>query len=202
MNTEQLAVVTKRTIEGASQRAIAAEIGTSHVAVHRAINRPDVRAKIEAGANKIINRGLNPSINTLCRLAAIGNTKYADKDLLKLSLDASKHITSIAGLSGSNQSTIINTLINVNANPEHERELSAIEMFLADKQWQSESIEIESPLQNVNGDSEMVGETPSRAATADSTISMGIVENQGRECQDQTGAVDNLADNVVDNYDI
>jgi hypothetical protein len=109
-------------------------MGYHESTISRTINKPEIRALIEAEATKIINRGLRPAVKTICRLAAMGNVKSQDKDMLKLSLDASKHVTSMAGLSGSAPSTIINTLIQVNHAPEHREELNDLQDFLR-MQW-------------------------------------------------------------------
>ena len=50
------------------------------------------------------------------RLAALGNTKGADKDTLKLSLDASKVVLNCAGILSNTPGTVINNLIQVNQN--------------------------------------------------------------------------------------
>ncbi len=135
MDNQQTAVVIQRTIQGLTTRDIGQEIGLSRTAVNNVQHRPEVKAKIERAANHIINRGLQPAVKTLCRLAAMGNVKDADKDSLKLSLDASKHITSMAGLSGTAPSTIINAMIQINQAPEQAQELSTIAAFLS-SQWQ------------------------------------------------------------------
>ena len=135
MDNQQTAVVIQRTIQGLTTRDIGQEIGLSRTAVNNVQHRPEVKAKIERAANHIINRGLQPAVKTLCRLAAMGNVKDADKDSLKLSLDASKHITSMAGLSGGAPSTIINAMIQINQAPEQAQELQGIAAFLA-TQWQ------------------------------------------------------------------
>ena len=135
MDNQQTAVVIQRTIQGLTTRDIGQEIGLSRTAVNNVQHRPEVKAKIERAANHIINRGLQPAVKTLCRLAAMGNVKDADKDSLKLSLDASKHITSMAGLSGTAPSTIINAMIQINQAPEQAQELNTIAAFLS-SQWQ------------------------------------------------------------------
>jgi hypothetical protein len=115
MDTDQLAIVTQRTIEGAPSRTIANEIGTHHTTVLRAQARPDIRAKVEQGINQLISRGLKPAISTITRFAALGNVKdiTSDKDLAKLSLDASKTI--LSHVSGSGPQTVINQLIYSNS---------------------------------------------------------------------------------------
>ena len=111
MNPEQIATCTKLHLEGKSIYEIAPQVNRSPSAVAQTLRRPDIKAKIDREANEIINRGLKPARQTLCRLAAIGNTKQSDPAMLTLSLKASQHITNIAGLSGQAPSTIINALI-------------------------------------------------------------------------------------------
>lgn len=159
MDNQQTSIVIQRTIQGLTTRDIGQEIGLSRTAVNNVQHRPEVKAKIERAANHIINRGLQPAVKTLCRLAAMGNVKDQDKDSLKLSLDASKHITSMAGLSGGAPSTIINAMIQINQAPEQAQELQAIGAFLA-TQWQ------ENP-QIIESDNHIIIE-------ADNDISMGI----------------------------
>lgn len=139
LTNEQQAIILSRTIQGAPSRDIAAEIGVAHSTVLRARSKPDMRAKIESEAEAIINRGLRSARRTICRLAAVGNAKGQDKDMLKLSLDASKHITAIAGLSGNSTSTIINTLININEAPREQSELSGLAKYMTDA-WQCANI--------------------------------------------------------------
>lgn len=134
MDANQLATVTSYHIQGMPQGEIAQRVGVTRETVCRNLNKPEVRAKIEAEAAQIINRGLSQARRTIVRLAAMGNVKGQDKDTLKLALDASKHITSIAGLSGNNSSTIVNALIQVNNNGVETSEVRAIHDFLAN-QW-------------------------------------------------------------------
>jgi hypothetical protein len=151
MTPAQTAVVTSRTIQGIPIRAIAQEIGTSHQTVLRTQHKPEIKALIEREAAEIINRGLKPARRTITRLAAMGNAKGADKDMLKLSLDASKHITSMAGLSGTTPSTIINALIQVNQHPARAQELDCISAFLQ-SQWQPNQ-----PIQSNDGETKRIG---------------------------------------------
>jgi hypothetical protein len=99
------------------------------------------------------------------------NCKDADKDTLKLSLDASKHITSMAGLSGTTPSTIINALINVSAAPEQSQELINLQAFLTAKWQRQDAIEaqiIESDNQNIsNSDIQTIDNTTSHTPLAD-----------------------------------
>jgi hypothetical protein len=141
------------TAQGATTRDIEAKIGLDHSTIARAQQRPEIKAKIEHEIEQLINRGLKPARATMCRLAAIGNTKTTDKDMLKLSLDASKAIIAQAqGAPGS----IINTLIQINHAPEQAQELDGIAAFLNHQWRQAATIdaEIEQPIQIPNDHSE------------------------------------------------
>lgn len=111
MDTEQLAIITSRTIEGIPACKIAQDLGVHESTISRAKKQPDIKAKVEAGINQLINRGLKPAVNTLCRAAALGNTKSitTTPDLFKISVDASNRI--ISHISGSGPQTVINQLI-------------------------------------------------------------------------------------------
>lgn len=111
MTPEKTAIVIQKTIEGATCRDIETVIGIDHSNIARARKRPDVKAIVEEGITKLMRRGLNPSVNTLCRAAALGNTKSitTTPDLLKISVDASKTILNHA--QGGQPSTVINQLI-------------------------------------------------------------------------------------------
>jgi hypothetical protein len=144
MNPEQTAVVVKKSILGIPGCTIAHELGVHPSTVTRTQQRPEIKAKIERAGEYIVNRGLQPAVKTICRLAAMGNQdrrdpetglKLFDKEVAKLSLDASKHITSMAGLSGTAPSTIINAMIQINQAPEQQQELNGLAAFLG-SQWQ------------------------------------------------------------------
>lgn len=113
MTPQQTAIVIERTVQGVPSRDIGQEIGTSHMAVIRNRQKPDIKARVEAGIEALINRGLIPSINTLCRFAAAGNKKSAlhpdNQAIARLSLDASKTI--LGHVSGSGPQTVINQII-------------------------------------------------------------------------------------------
>jgi hypothetical protein len=142
MTPEQIGIASRCKLNGESIEVIGPKLGVHPSTVYRNLERPEIKALIEREAAEIINRGLKPARRTITRLAAIGNTKSNDKDMLKLSLDASKHITNMAGLSGGAPGTIINALIQVNQAPEQAKELSGIAAFLSN-QWQEKSIPIE-----------------------------------------------------------
>jgi hypothetical protein len=171
MTPAQTAIIARRTVEGATTRDIEAQLGIDHSTIARTRNRPQVRALIESEIAALMERGLKPARRTLCRLAAIGNKADADKDMLKLSLDASKTILSHAN---GQPGTIINTLIQINQAPEQSQELAGISAFLA-SQWQQPAVEItndhsenRTTIQNVNDGSEMTGiATPRTAGSQD-----------------------------------
>lgn len=111
MTPEQISTITELTIKGLPTRAIGEAIGKSHVAVIAARNKPDVKKVIEEGISKLARRGLNPAVNTLCRYAAMGNTKdvFKTPDIAKLALTASQTI--INNIQGAGPQTVINQLI-------------------------------------------------------------------------------------------
>ena len=122
MTPQEQAIIIDKTVAGVTCRDIAPELGISHAAVNRAQHK--LRDHIQRQASELLNRGLIPARRTLTRLAAIGNTKGADKDQLKLSLDASKVILSASGILAS-AGTTINNMIQINQNevPEAVKEL-------------------------------------------------------------------------------
>lgn len=154
LNAHQKAEIVKRTLQGQTINEIGPAIGVNPCTVWRNQHKPEIRSIIEREANKIINSGLKPARRTLTRLAAIGNTKCNDKDMLKLSLDASKHITAIAGLSGNGSNTIINQLIQINQAPEQSKELTALANFMS-ANWSQGAIDCKTistnPVDNKSG---------------------------------------------------
>uniref|UniRef100_A0A6H1Z7P4 Uncharacterized protein n=2 Tax=viral metagenome TaxID=1070528 RepID=A0A6H1Z7P4_9ZZZZ len=111
MDNNQLAIITKKTIEGATSRDIEAITGLDHSTVARARQRPDIKAYIEAEGAKIIQGGLHIARKVILKRAAEGLNKSADDTTKDRSLKASVHITNMAGLSGQAPSTIVNALI-------------------------------------------------------------------------------------------
>lgn len=122
MTPQEQAIIITDTVQEVPQRAIGNKLGVSHTTIHR--HQAKLRDLIQREASELLNRGLIPARRTLTRLAAIGNTKGADKDQLKLSLDASKVILSASGILASSGTTI-NNMIQVNTNevPEVVKEL-------------------------------------------------------------------------------
>ncbi len=111
MDNNQTALIISETIKGIPGCKIAQDIGVHESTISRAKQKPDIKAIVEAGITKLIKRGLNPAVNTLCRAAAMGNTKSIKDtpDLYKLSVDASNKI--IGHIQGSGPQTVINQLI-------------------------------------------------------------------------------------------
>lgn len=138
MNAEQVAYAVTKRVQGVPVRTIGDDLGVSHTTVVRALNKAEIKAKIEREAEQIISRGLKVARRTITRLAAEGN-KGKDPAMLKLALDASKHITSMAGLSGNAPSTIINQMIQINNAPEESKEVADIKSFIQSKMLMSQS---------------------------------------------------------------
>ncbi len=159
MTPEQNAIVARKTVQGVPGRQIAQVLGVHESTVSRA--KAAVRPYIESEISALMMRGLKPARRTLCRLAAIGNQADADKDMLKLSLDASKTILSHAN---GQPGTIINTLIQINQAPEQAQELNAIDAYLRDKMWTTDAVDVQT---NVQPSVSMTGIPTPRTACAD-----------------------------------
>jgi DNA-binding Lrp family transcriptional regulator len=114
MTPQQVATITACHIQGIPQGEIASRIGVTRETVNRNLQKPEIRSLIEREATELLNRGLKTARQTITRAAAKGNRKDADKDTIKLSLDAAKVILAAAGLSGVAPSTVITNLIQVN----------------------------------------------------------------------------------------
>jgi DNA-binding Lrp family transcriptional regulator len=130
-NRKELAV---RRMEGQTIRGIAAEMDISTRTVQNGLKRQDVRSLIERETAEIIKRGLIPARRTITRFAAMGNSKEATDADKKLALEASKHITGIAGVSGTTPSVVINSLTQINQQAEQTEEMKAFQAFLMN-QW-------------------------------------------------------------------
>jgi len=118
MTPERDAFIIAQTVQGVPTRAVGAALGLSHTSIERHQSR--LRNHIIAEANAILNRGLVSARRTVCRFAAIGAGKLptnkdgaVDKDLCRLSLDASKVVLQAAGIL-SQGGTVINNLIQIN----------------------------------------------------------------------------------------
>lgn len=156
MTPEETALIASKSIEGATTREIAAITGYNQSTIVRAKNKPDIKAIVEKGISQLLQRGLTPSINTHCRLAAIGasvkmitvtnpdtgktyKTTDIDPAVIKLSLDASKNILSHAN--GSGPQTVINQLILQQSSESGGQETSALAHYLSDA-WSGQIIDV------------------------------------------------------------
>jgi hypothetical protein len=113
MTPQQEAIIIDNTVQQVPQRAIGEMIGVSHTTIQR--HQARLRDHINQQASELLQRGLIPARRTITRLAGMGNVKTADKDTLKLSLDASKIVLNAAGILAS-AGTTINNMIQINNN--------------------------------------------------------------------------------------
>lgn len=122
MTPEQQAIIINDTVAGQTQVAIGRKLGVSHQAISK--QKANLLPWIQHQATEFLNRGLVSARRSVCRIAALGNTKGASNESLKLSLDASKVILNAAGILSS-PSTVINNMVQVNQNqvPEQLRAL-------------------------------------------------------------------------------
>ena len=136
MTPEQQAIIISQTARGATTRDIEPIAGLDHSTIARAQNqlRPLINAEIQA----LLTEGLTASRATIIRLAKQGSTTE-DKDWAKLALDASKTVLNVAGLTGQ-PSTIINQLINVNADNGAQATMATLQEFLKAKIGQSTGV--------------------------------------------------------------
>jgi hypothetical protein len=132
-SVEDKAMIVRMKTEGISNRSIAKELGRSHGAVNKQLSENKlIRSLIEKEAARIIKKGLRPSGDLILKL--VGDAVVSsDRDEKRLGFDAAKHITNIAGISGSAPGTVVNTMIQVNQTNQVE-ELGNIQKFLA-HQW-------------------------------------------------------------------
>jgi hypothetical protein len=121
MTPAQQAIVAQKTLEGVPGCTIAQSLGVHPSTVTR--NRQSVRAYIEQEISALMQRGLKPARRTLCRLAAMGTTKQADKDTLTLSLKASQIII---GHANPQPGTVVYNLTQIN---QHEMPESISRLF-------------------------------------------------------------------------
>ena len=102
----------------------------------------EIKGIIEREASRIIEKGLHPAGDLIVGLVKEGLDKDADKDVKRLGFDAAKHITGMAGISGGAPGTVINTMIQVNQNPDRVNELSNVQKFL-EHQWGMKDEEVQ-----------------------------------------------------------
>jgi len=141
MTPKKIAIASKCILEGVPQQAIADQMGVDQSTIYRAVSKPEVREIIEREAAAIITEGLEPARKTLIKLAEAGTKAESETVDKKLALDASKHITSIAGLSGGTPGTIINQLIQINSDPETTKEIQNLKSYLQTQWTQGQTID-------------------------------------------------------------
>ena len=122
MTPEQQAIIINDTVQGTPQVVTASKLGVCQQAISQ--QKANLLPWIQHQATEFLNRGLVSARRSVCRIAALGNTKGASNESLKLSLDASKVILNAAGILSS-PSTVINNMVQVNQNqvPEQLRAL-------------------------------------------------------------------------------
>lgn len=113
MDIEQTAEAIACKLKGMPQNEIAHRFGVHESTISRTVRSERAQAIIERETHELINRALKPARLTLSRLAAEG-IKSTDKDMLRLSLDASRTIFNAVGLGG-NQSIVVNNILAVNS---------------------------------------------------------------------------------------
>lgn len=128
------AEIARLRVKGLGMQKIGEKIGRSRLTVRKALRTDEIRGIIEREASRIIEKGLHPAGDLIVGLVKEGLEKDAGQDVKRLGLDAAKHITGMAGLSGGAPGTVINTMIQVNQNPDRVSELSNVQRFLA-HQW-------------------------------------------------------------------
>lgn len=137
VKTKELTKLVHMKAAGATSGEVAKVLGRDVAVVSRWSNREHIKALIEAEAGELMRQGLMPARKTLVDLAIRGTSEEDrnNKDILKLSLDASKAIMCSAGLGGGQPGTVVNQLVNiqgdVNVQSEELRNLGA---FLR-QQW-------------------------------------------------------------------
>ena len=111
---------------GIPERDIAPLVGVSPATVNRISHKPDIRERINQLATELVNEGhqlVKENILSTIKESNDQTVKPGTKEetayrlgLRKLSLQASKNITDIAGLTTQQPSTVITQLINVEGN--------------------------------------------------------------------------------------
>jgi hypothetical protein len=144
MTPQQIATATQKSIQGVPGCKIAQTLGVHESTISRTLNNPEIKAKIEAAASRIVNEGVETAVDTVLRLSKRGK-ETEDKDWAKIGLDASKTILAIPGIHGQAPSTVINALIQVNQAPEQLRELEGITAFLHDRWGMDKLIGVQVP---------------------------------------------------------
>ena len=122
MTPEQQAIIINDTVHEIPQVVTGCKLGVTQQAISK--QKANLLPWIQLQATEFLTRGLVSARRSVCRIAALGNTKRATNEAMKLSLDASKVILNAAGILSS-PSTVINNMVQVNQNqvPEQLRAL-------------------------------------------------------------------------------
>jgi hypothetical protein len=139
MTPENKSLVISLKAQNKSDNSIAEMIGCNPQTVTNLRKKDRIRELIEQEGKELILRGLIPARRTICRMAAKGNRDDISDADKKLALDASKHITGVASISGNSPSVVINNLTQINQAAEQTAELRALGAFLA-QQWGKETV--------------------------------------------------------------
>lgn len=141
MTPENRALVVAGRIQEKSCREISREIGCNPKSITNLLKKDEIKELIERETSEIIKRGLIPARRTITRFAAMGTNPDATDVDKKLALEASKHITGIAGVSGTTPSVVINTLTQINQQGEQTKQIKAFGEFLMQK-WAQDMDEV------------------------------------------------------------
>ena len=138
MTPEQQAIIINDTVQGTPQVVTASKLGVCQQAISQ--QKANLLPWIQHQATEFLNRGLVSARRSVCRIAALGNTKGASNESLKLSLDASKVILNAAGILSS-PSTVINNMVQVNQNQVPEQLRALLEQVARNDQTQVIDVE-------------------------------------------------------------
>jgi hypothetical protein len=121
-------------VKGATTAQVATYLGRHRATVSAKLQKFDIKALIERETEKLLRRGLDPSTETVVRLASLGKNKEYESNpgLMRVSLDAAKTILGSAGIT-STGSTTINNILNINKDPGTVSELKQLSEFIAAK---------------------------------------------------------------------
>jgi phage terminase small subunit len=139
MTPENRALVVAGRVQEKSCREISREIGCNPKSVTNLLEKDDIKELIERSTARIINETLEPACKTIANCVKLGNDLKTCTDAqLKISADMSKHVTGIAGISGTTPSVVVNNLTQINQAVEQSEELKALSAFLMN-QWGKDS---------------------------------------------------------------
>ena len=142
MTVAEKAEIARLRVKGLGTDQIGKKIGRARNTIRKALRTDEIKGIIEREASRIIEKGLHPAGDLIVGLVKEGLDKDAGQDVKRLGFDAAKHITGMAGISGGAPGTVINTMIQVNQNPDRVNELSNVQKFL-EHQWGVKDEDIE-----------------------------------------------------------